>query len=44
MAGAPEYAFSDAVTVFQERRLPESATLAGYSALIAALEVKTPLI
>jgi len=42
MATTPEYAFSDAVTVFQERRLPEPATLAGYSALIAAYDVKAP--
>ena len=35
--------FSDIVTVFQERRLPEKATLAGYSALIDAYRLAVPL-
>ena len=36
-------AFIESITVFQERRLPERATLAGYSALIATYELKVPL-
>lgn len=35
--------FSGPVTVFQERRLPERATPAGYSALIGAYELSVPL-
>lgn len=35
--------FSGAVILFQERRLPEEATLAGYSALIEAYELRVPL-
>ncbi len=35
--------FSGPVTVFQERRLPEPAAPAGYSALIDAYEVEAPL-
>ena len=35
--------FSGPVTVFQERRLPERATPAGYSALIDAYEISVPL-
>ena len=35
--------FSGAVTVFQERRLPERATPAGYAALIEAYGLKVPL-
>lgn len=35
--------FSGPVTVFQERRLPEAATPAGYSALIGAFELAVPL-
>ena len=35
--------FSDPVTVFQERRLPVSARLAGYAALIGAYDLKVPL-
>ncbi len=36
------YAFSGPVNVFQERRLPETATLAGYSALIEACHLAVP--
>lgn len=35
--------FSGPVTVFQERRLPEKATPAGYAALIHAYALKVPL-
>ncbi len=35
--------FSGPVTVFQERRLPERATPAGYAALIEAYDLKVPL-
>jgi hypothetical protein len=35
--------FSGQLTVFHGRRLPEIATLAGYSALIDAFELNTPL-
>jgi len=35
--------FSGPVNVFQERRLPESATPAGYAALIAAYDLTVPL-
>lgn len=35
--------FSGPRTVFQERRLPETATLAGYSALIGAYRLSVPL-
>ena len=35
--------FSGPVTVFQERRLPEKATPAGYAALIEAYGLKVPL-
>ncbi|MBK7365378.1 MAG: Fic family protein [Nitrosomonas sp.] len=35
--------FSAAVSVFQERRLPEKATLAGYAALIDAYNLAVPL-
>ncbi len=35
--------FSGAVTVFQERHLPERATPAGYSALIGAYNLSVPL-
>ena len=38
-----EYRFSGAVTVFQEKRLPEKATPAGYSALIDACDLSVPL-
>ena len=40
---AENYNFSGPVTVFQERRLPEKATPAGYSALIDAYGVDAPL-
>ena len=35
--------FSGPITVFQERRLPERATPAGYAALIDAYDLKVPL-
>lgn len=35
--------FSGPVTVFHERRLPEAATPAGYSALIDAYRLEAPL-
>lgn len=35
--------FSGPVIIFQERRLPEKATLAGYSALIDAYKLSVPL-
>jgi Fic/DOC family len=35
--------FSGPVTIFQENRLPEKATLAGYSALVDAYELAVPL-
>ncbi|MCB1977639.1 MAG: Fic family protein [Nitrosomonas sp.] len=35
--------FSEEVTIFQERRLPEKAILAGYSALINAYDLAVPL-
>lgn len=38
-----QYRFSGPVTVFQEARLPETATPAGYSALIDALGLAVPL-
>ncbi|PKN45904.1 MAG: cell filamentation protein Fic [Deltaproteobacteria bacterium HGW-Deltaproteobacteria-17] len=37
------YSFSGPVNAFQERRLPETATLAGYSALVGALGLAVPL-
>lgn len=43
MATATQTQFSGPVTVFQERRLPETATPAGYSALIDAYGVEAPL-
>lgn len=43
MKSRREYQFSGLVTVFQERRLPERATPAGYSALIEACELAVPL-
>jgi len=43
MSAANEIPFSGPVTVFQERRLPEHATLAGYSALIDAYGLEAPL-
>ncbi len=38
-----QYRFSGPVTVFQERRLPERATPAGYGALIDAYGLAVPL-
>lgn len=43
MAISDQYQFSGPVTVFQEIRLPEKATPAGYSALIDALALPVPL-
>ena len=43
MVTRPQYRFSGPVTVFQERRLPEKATPAGYSALIDAYGLAVPL-
>jgi len=43
MARGECYQFSGPVTVFQERRLPVKATLAGYSALIDAFTLSVPL-
>lgn len=43
MAEAEQYQFSGPVTIFQEIRLPETATPAGYSALIGALALAVPL-
>ncbi|AKS42926.1 Cell filamentation protein Fic [Wenzhouxiangella marina] len=43
MAGAHKVRFSDAVTAFQEQRLPEAATPAGYAALIDAYGLAVPL-
>lgn len=43
MGNGAEFHFSGPVTVFQERRLPERATPAGYSALIEACGLSVPL-
>jgi len=43
MAGHKKYHFSGSVIVFQQRRLPEKATPAGYSALIDACGLSVPL-
>lgn len=43
MAPAPQKPFSGPVTVFQEKRLPEPATPAGYAALIEAFGLDVPL-
>jgi hypothetical protein len=43
MTGSPQNQFSGPVIVFQERRLPETATPAGYSALIGAYNLAVPL-
>ena len=40
---AAKYHFSGRVANFQEKRLPEKATLAGYAALIEAYDLKVPL-
>ena len=43
MAATTQHRFSGPVTVFQEKRLPERATPAGYSALIGAFDLQVPL-
>ncbi|MBT6503356.1 MAG: cell filamentation protein Fic, partial [Deltaproteobacteria bacterium] len=43
MNSETQHRFSGAVTVFHERRLPERATPAGYSALIGAYNLSVPL-
>jgi hypothetical protein len=43
MADAPQNQFSGPTPVFQERRLPEVATPAGYAALIDAFRLSVPL-
>ncbi len=43
MPSGYEVQFSGPRNVFQERRLPETATLAGYGALIDAYDLKVPL-
>lgn len=43
MAAKAQTRFSGPVTVFQERRLPETATPAGYAALIDAYNLAVPL-
>jgi len=43
MSSEIPHRFSGAITVFQERRLPEKATPAGYSALIDAYNLSVPL-
>lgn len=43
MAGAPQTPFSGPLLVFQERRLPEKGTPAGYAALIDAFRLPVPL-
>ncbi len=43
MDAAPQQRFSGRITVFQEKRLPEPATLAGYAALIDTYEQAVPL-
>jgi hypothetical protein len=43
MATTRQPRFSGPVTIFQERRLPETATPAGYSALIGAYGLQVPL-
>ena len=43
MADAPQNPFSGPTLVFQERRLPELAAPAGYSALIDAFQLQVPL-
>lgn len=43
MTAAPQTRFSGPLTVFQERRLPETATPAGYAALIEAYDLVVPL-
>lgn len=43
MNGRNSKQYSEAVTVFQERRLPEKATPVGYAALIGTWELAVPL-
>jgi Fic/DOC family len=43
MPEAQRHHFSGLVTIFQERRLPETATPAGYSALIDAYHLAVPM-
>ena len=43
MDSETQHRFSGAVTIFHERRLPERATPAGYSALIGAYNLSVPL-
>lgn len=43
MDESAQYRFSGLVTVFQEQRLPERATPAGYAALIGAYDLAVPL-
>ncbi len=43
MSIVPQHRFSGPVTVFQDRRLPERATPAGYAALIDACSLQVPL-
>ncbi|WP_394890266.1 hypothetical protein [Mesorhizobium sp. AaZ16] len=43
MVAPQQHQFSGPVNVFQETRLPETATLAGYSALIGAYGLAVPL-
>ena len=38
-----KHGFSGPVTAFHERRLPETATPAGYAALIEALRLRVPV-
>ncbi len=42
MDAAPQHRFSGPVAVFQDRRLPERATPAGYAALIDAFDLDVP--
>lgn len=43
MPRLPQKRFSDAVTVFHERRLPEAAKPVGYAALIDAYQLEVPV-
>lgn len=43
MARSAQNSFSGPVTIFQERRLPEPGSPAGYSALIGAYNIEAPL-
>lgn len=43
MANAPEYHFSEPITIFHGSRLPERATPVGYAALIDAHSLKVPM-